>query len=160
MEDRTPLPRSADECRPQGRAGAPASEYLHDIFKCTSPPHILRCFECERQLGKLVRKCAASGFFFLLTKWNFSQTDTVSAADGSFPTVLTCVGHHQPPPGPSKHRRSVLHLSAGTERGLGSEERFASSAERHPHRSVIRSQAPRKCLGVGWDAILCPFCSP
>lgn len=99
-------------------------------------------------------------FFFSLTKWNFSQTDDISAADGSFPTVLTCVGHHQPPPGTSKHRRSVLHLSAGSERGLGSEEGFASSAERGPHRSVIRSQAPRKCLGVGRDAILCPFCSP
>lgn len=47
-----PPPRSADECRPQGSAGAPASEYLHHIFECTSPLHILRCFGYERRLEK------------------------------------------------------------------------------------------------------------
>lgn len=74
--------------------------------------------------------------------------------------ALTCVGHHQPPPSTSKHRSRFLHVSAGRQSRLGSEEGFASSAEHRSYRSVIRSQAPRKCLGVGLDMILCPFCNP
>lgn len=76
------------------------------------------------------------------------------------PPALTCVGHHQPAPGASEHRGRLLRVSAWSQRGLGGKEGFASSAERGPHRPVIRSQAPRKCLGVGRDMILCPFCNP
>lgn len=107
-------------------------------------------------------KCACGGaFVFSTDRVECLGTLAFLTADCPPPrSALTCVGHHQPAPGASEHRGRLLPVSAGSQRGLGGKEGFASSAQRGPHRPVIRSQAPRKCLGVGRDMILCPFCNP
>lgn len=73
---------------------------------------------------------------------------------------LTCVRHHQPPSSMTKHRGRLVERPAGSQSDLRSEEVFASSAQRRPHRSVVGSQAPWKCLRVGHDMVLCPLCHP
>ncbi len=72
----------------------------------------------------------------------------------------TCVRNHQPPSGMTKHRSCFVERPAGSQRDLRREEVFASSAQRRPHcdPSIVRSQAPWKCLRVGHDVVLRRLC--
>lgn len=78
------------------------------------------------------------------------------------PSRLTCVGHHQPASSMTKHRRCFVQRPAQRLKDPRSEKVFASPAQRCPYcnPSVVRSQAPRKCLRVGHDVVLCPFRRP
>lgn len=89
------------------------------------------------------------------------------AAEGSYQirlchSWLTCVWHHQPASSVAKHCGCFVQRPAVRLKGLLSEKVSASSAQRCPYRnlSVVWSQAPWKCLRVGHDVVLCPFCHP